>query len=90
MHCQNPECLYANSLPFFEIFSKGSRSKNVLSFLMNLRKLEFITKKPPLIHPSPKLDFSLKTLTLSLCILITPNLDGGLTAVNVARAFFVL
>ena len=47
-------------------------------------------QKPPLIHPSSILDFSLKYETLFPLILIAPNLAVGLTAVKVAIDFVFL
>ena len=87
MHCQKPLCLNATNWFFFVIFSKGSLSKYVLSFLISFKKSGFITKKPPLIQPSSKWFFSLKYLTLSLIILIVPKRAGGLTAVTVTSFF---
>ena len=48
----------------------------------------FDNKKAPFIHPSSRLDFSLKYLTLLLTIFIAPNLAGGLTAVK-SHQFFL-
>ena len=61
-----------------------------MSFLINLIIFGSITKNPPLIQPSSKLDFSLKYLTFGPKIFIPPNLAGGLTAVNVTMFLFFI
>ena len=76
------------NLPRLATFSSGPLSKYELSFFIYLNNSGSMTKKPPFIHPSSRLDFSLKYLTTFFLILIAPNLAGGLTAVRVTIVFF--
>ena len=85
MHCQKPLCLKALSFFRYPSLVNGSFSKKVLSLFKYLNISGSKIKKPPFIHPSSNLDFSLKYLTLLPEIFIAPNLAGGLTAVSVAR-----
>ena len=73
---------------FFAACSNGHFSKISLSFLINFKKFEFATKKPPLIQLLVVCGFSLNEITLFFLSNISPNLAGGLTAVTV-MSFFI-